>query len=340
MRAAKILYAASRYQSHLRVAAIYRELIQSRYETASTPDDADIVVLHKEPHDYPAIYERYPELAKKYVIAYCVWEATELPETYKRSVELVQEVWSCSRYSCAVFQKDHSRVIYMPHVIERDTACSGEDLAFIRDLIRHSAQNKYYLTITKLWDKRKNTDALIKTFESVARTMPGAYLIIKASPSDNIPPVHHPRVVYIARQLSQSQLNALYRLSDVYVSAHHSEGWGLPLSDAMLFRKPVVATGYSGNLEFMNLENSFLLGFTERRILSQDCFGRFTAEMRWAYPDERDLAETLVFLDKNLNTGPVNKKIRRASQDILRFRRTEVEPILHQRIAEIVRHEL
>ena len=47
---------------------------------------------------------------------------------------------------------------------------------------------------------------------------------------------------------------ALMEACDVYVSLHRSEGLGLAMAEAMLMGKPVVATGYSGNTEFMNEE--------------------------------------------------------------------------------------
>ena len=39
---------------------------------------------------------------------------------------------------------------------------------------------------------------------------------------------------------------------DCYVSLHRSEGLGLTMAEAMYFGKPVIATAYSGNLDFMN----------------------------------------------------------------------------------------
>ena len=50
------------------------------------------------------------------------------------------------------------------------------------------------------------------------------------------------------------------------ILSHH----GRELSEAMAFGNPVVATGYSGNLEFMNGENSFLVNFQESRIRSEE----------------------------------------------------------------------
>ena len=49
---------------------------------------------------------------------------------------------------------------------------------------------------------------------------------------------------------------------DAYASLHRAEGFGLTIADAMALGKPVVATGYSGNLEFMTDANGYLVPST------------------------------------------------------------------------------
>src|SRR3712207_9035191 len=52
---------------------------------------------------------------------------------------------------------------------------------------------------------------------------------------------------------------SLFAASDCYVSLHRSEGFGLTMADAMALGKPVIATGYSGNVDFMREDNSWLV---------------------------------------------------------------------------------
>src|SRR6201997_1959756 len=106
----KFWYEIHNYQSHRRVAEVYRQMLTRRYSSAESIDDADVVVLHLEPHNYESIYNRFSSLRTKYVVSYCVWEASELPEIYQRSLALVQEVWTCSNYCLAVIRKHHPRV--------------------------------------------------------------------------------------------------------------------------------------------------------------------------------------------------------------------------------------
>lgn len=123
----------------------------------------------------------------------------------------------------------------------------------------------------------------------------------------------------------------LYALADVYVSGHHSEGWGLTLSDAILCRKPVIATGYSGNLGFMRPQSSFLLSFKEDHILPEDCSGLFHSGMKWAYPDEQDLEDKLLRLYQGVRTGLACDRLEQASLDIGKFSRPAVRDRLLQR---------
>ena len=53
---------------------------------------------------------------------------------------------------------------------------------------------------------------------------------------------------------------------DCYVSLHRAEGYGLTMAEAMALGRPVIGTGYSGNLEFMTSENSVLVPYEMERI--------------------------------------------------------------------------
>ncbi len=325
--------------SHSRVAQLNRQLIRSQCEVVKKVDDADIVVLHFEPYNFASIYEKYPALRTKYVIGYCVWEASQLPDCYKDSISYVQEIWTCSRYCCDIFNQHHPRVAHIPHVIERDASCSIGDREYIRRIISFNPNILYYLFITKLWDRRKNTRGLAMSFLSQRSAMPNARLIIKGGPQDVAEDLPTNGIIYLREHLTDGQMNALYEIAGVYVSAHHSEGWGLTLSDAMVLQKPTIATGYSGNLEFMNAENSFLLDFTVNFIKPEDCFYLFREDMKWAYPSDDDLGQKLLFLYHNRESPVVRAKIQNASEDIKMFSRASVQRIVQRQIASIVDSE-
>jgi glycosyltransferase involved in cell wall biosynthesis len=271
MQTAKVCYLSSDYASLRRTADAYREIIRSKYMLVDNPTEAEVLIVHSTPCQIEAICTRHPSLRDKFVIGYCTWEASHLPDVYKNAISFADEIWTCSEYCRRVFENYHPRVVRIPHVIERQTAVPDSDHALVKRLVGFESGLVYFLSIGKICDKRKNLPVLVRAFHEVAPAMPNARLIVKILPSDSVSEELNDQTILLPLGLSDGAINALYHLSDIYVSVHHAEGWGLTLSDAMIFRRPVVATCYSGNLEFMDSRNSFLLDFTESHIRADDC---------------------------------------------------------------------
>src|SRR5437879_811731 len=207
MRQLKLWYEIHNYKSHRRVATLYKQMLSRRYAFAKAIGDADVVILHLEPHDYESIYDALPALRTKYVISYCVWEASELPAAYQRSLALVQEVWTCSNYCVAVVKKYHPQVFRIPHTIERQGLNYDIDDEIIRRLICFDRQNYYFLSIGRTLGSRKNLAGLVGLFETTASSMPNARLIVKGLPKDPILRSPDPRVIYLPLALSETQIN-------------------------------------------------------------------------------------------------------------------------------------
>ena len=92
-----------------------------------------------------------------------------------------------------------------------------------------------------------------------------------------------PDVVVLDRQFTFPEQRAFLRELDVLVSLHRSEGYGNSLLEAMGHAHPVIATGYSGNLEFMTTENSWLIPYAY--IVVPAGSDMYPEGMRWADPD-------------------------------------------------------
>ena len=93
----------------------------------------------------------------------------------------------------------------------------------------------------------------------------------------------------------------LIAMADAYVSLHRSEGLGLTMAEAMLLGKPVIATGYSGNLDFMNDRNSLLV--THKMVaVGQNC-PPYEAGLCWAEPSIDDAARLMRRLYENRDFG-------------------------------------
>ena len=92
-------------------------------------------------------------------------------------------------------------------------------------------------------------------------------------------------------------MNALFASIDSYVALHRSEGLGLGMAQAMYLGKPVIGTGYSGNLEFMNSENSLLVNYTMTEL--EEDSGPYERGTHWAAPDVEHAATLMRWVYEN-----------------------------------------
>jgi len=108
-----------------------------------------------------------------------------------------------------------------------------------------------------------------------------------------------PRISFIDEQLSYREVLSLYASSDVFVSLHRAEGLGLVLQEAMSLGKPVIATAYSGSMDFTTAENAALVDFKLIPVdaLHADYQDRYTGGgARWAEPSIASAADWMVRL--------------------------------------------
>jgi glycosyltransferase involved in cell wall biosynthesis len=76
------------------------------------------------------------------------------------------------------------------------------------------------------------------------------------------------RIIIIDKSLPYEEVISLYESCDVYVSLHRSEGLGLGLMEAMLLGKAVIATAWSGNMDFTSDTSACLVGYRFIPVLS------------------------------------------------------------------------
>jgi glycosyltransferase involved in cell wall biosynthesis len=298
----RIYYHLSHYVSHrnsgLEYVACLRSLGHEVLLDPAQADSADLAILHDGPDLYGELFAAVPALRRLRVIAYCVWEADILPTAYIEPLRLVQEIWTPSRFSQAALLPlfPHTRVL--PHIVRRLPA-SPEQIARMRERLG-PAQGPggrlcRFFSIIDAINPRKNITALLTAYALVRKGLgPRVQLSLKQYRCD-LPLPEGLGIVNISETLEEGEMAALHMLCDAYVSAHHSEGWGLGLSQAMAYGKPLIATGYSGNMEFMDPENSFPVPYSLAPV-SEDMVRRsalFTREMRWAEVDVSAFAERM-----------------------------------------------
>lgn len=294
----RIHYHLSSYVSHRLSGLEYMDcLARLGHEVSSGPElprAPDAVILHDDPLNYDALFARHPALARLRVIACCVFENERLAPAYIAPLARVGEIWTPSTFSAAGLSRHFSRVFVLPHVVRRH-APSLDDMAFARRLMRADEPACRFFSVVDAVNPRKNVQGLLRAFAALRRISPRKVLLALKQYR-----VRHdfsglPDVISIEGDLTPGQMAALYVSADAYVSAHHAEGWGLGLSEAMAFGRIVIATGYSGNMDFMDAENSLPVPYTLAPVSEEMCrrIPLFTRDMLWAEIDEAALVAAM-----------------------------------------------
>jgi glycosyltransferase involved in cell wall biosynthesis len=99
-----------------------------------------------------------------------------------------------------------------------------------------------------------------------------------------------PNIRIDTRSYPSAEVHALTAVADIVLSLHRAEGFGLVLAEAMLLGKPVVATGWSGNMEFMDPDSAATVGY---RLVPVEDARQVYRDSYWAEPDVGDAAARL-----------------------------------------------
>jgi hypothetical protein len=141
--------------------------------------------------------------------------------------------------------------------------------------------------------QRKNPQAVVEAFTRAFEPGEGPILVLKSINGRERKPRHldelvaattgRPDVYVLDGYISAEERDAMIQACDCYVSLHRSEGFGLTMAEAMAYGKPVIATAYSGNVEFMNEGSAYLVPY--RLVPIPEDWWAYAPGAEWADPD-------------------------------------------------------
>lgn len=236
---------------------------------------------------------------KTRVVGVWAWETEDFPESMHSAFDLVDEIWAVSEFVKGALINHTKKPIYVyPNQIEspRVTEKLDRNAIGIED---HTKYNLFIFDYASVFN-RKNPLGLVQAHIEAFPNQDGPVLIIKSTngnkDAENREKLrfsikNRDDILLIEHYLTRDQLTSLLNECEAYISLHRSEGYGLTMAEAMSLGKPVIATGYSGNLDFMNQENSFLVPYTLEKI-GDESFP-YLPDSKWAEPDLVKAAELL-----------------------------------------------
>lgn len=279
------------------------DLVAGKLITAHEPAfQTNIIVANGD--DFPHVRTRLPYAFwnNRRNIGCWIWETEEFPESYSDTYAL-SEIWTPSEHSAAAIRK----------VVDIPVKVISLNLDF--DELERAVPDRKKFGIPEdkvvfgfIFDcksviERKNPGGLIESFrQAFGKSNDSAVLVLKASSPEAAPEefsrlvasTEDLNVVWLTDTLSREDTLNLMKSLDVYVSLHRCEGFGLTMAEAMALGKPVIASAYSSNLDFMSEKDSFLV---RTPVIETDRdFGPYPVGTRWGEPDLIQAAEMMKLL--------------------------------------------
>jgi glycosyltransferase involved in cell wall biosynthesis/SAM-dependent methyltransferase len=217
------------------------------------------------------------------------WEVDKVPSEWLPMFGVFDEIWVYSRYVAdnLTASAAPARVVRVPlPIVEPAVEGPPPDLG-IPDKFTFLFMFDFFSTL-----KRKNPLGLIGAFKRAFSPGEGPQLLLKSFNGDYKPDrlaevqraaADHPDIHVVDRYVTGSEKDALVAACDCYVSLHRAEGFGLTLGEAMVLGKPVIATNFSGNTDFMTPRNSYLVNWSLTRV--GEGGDNYPADGHWAQPD-------------------------------------------------------
>jgi glycosyltransferase involved in cell wall biosynthesis len=271
------------------------------------------LLLHVNAPQLPAALLRLPrQLARgRMVIGHWAWELPVLPETWRPGFGFVHEIWAPSRFTATALG---AMMATLPagrrcpiRVVPYPVATTSPAPAMLgrRDFGWPDAAVVVVVCFSLASSfERKNPLGAILAFRRAFGDRTDRLLVLKLSHVG-----HYPTDMARLRQavagaanirlddrtLPRADTHALLAAADIVMSLHRSEGFGLVPAEAMLLGRPVIATNWSGNTDFMTEDSAALVN--AQLVPADDPRGVFTAPGAvWAEPDAAGAVAHLVRL--------------------------------------------
>jgi glycosyltransferase involved in cell wall biosynthesis len=288
--------------------------LQALIAATVRPIDYDTVVVHT----IPEHWLRFVEAGKR-MLGYTVWEADALPAHWPLLLNAMDAVLVPSRMNAALFARDGiaKPVHVVPHIRRHAWSAAARNDAIALRLRLRIPDDQFVFYTIGAWDPRKALGDLVATFSQTFSTEERVTLLVKTSAAVSNAaagggasvdgPVREiveaaarqtgrataNFAVIAADDISGRTIDAIHAIGDCYVSLTHGEGWGMGAFDAAALGKPVLITGWGGQLDYLGEDYPGLIRSTMTAVTGWLPHASYQLGQRWATADPEHAAQLM-----------------------------------------------
>lgn len=289
------------------------------------PIDYDTVLIHTVPEYFPALIEQERKAGRR-ILGYTVWELEQLPTHWPAILNQLDAVLVPCQWNVEVFRR--SGVSVPIHVVPH--LSQFEDITHA-DADAHSAlaarlpqavdyRQRFVFYTIGYWSNRKAPYLALEAYCKAFDANDPVLMIVKTSrnditrwqrhwrnrfrrshpsPADSVArllrrfPNPPPVAVIADESLSNEEMLALHEQGDCFVSLTRTEGWGLGAFEAARMGKPVVITGYGGQLDYLDPEFTHLIDYKLVPVYEPTWSASYKPSDLWAEPSVEQAAGQL-----------------------------------------------
>jgi glycosyltransferase involved in cell wall biosynthesis len=282
------------------------------------PIDYDTVLIHTVPEYYPGWIERERRAGRR-ILGYTVWELEHLPPHWPAILNQLDGLLLPCHWNVQVFRD--SGVTVPLHVVPHLSQFEGLDATRPDDALdgrwRERLQaagagpDALVFYAIGFWSNRKAMDRVLEAFVQAFDARDPVALVLKTSRNDitrwhrhwrngfrlrhpspaatvaqrlRAHPNPPPGVVVTDEGLSEAEMLALHRCGDCLVSLARTEGWGLGLFEAARLGKPVIASAYGGQMDYLSAQESCIVPHRMVPVHEPTWAMSYRPSDRWAEP--------------------------------------------------------
>ncbi len=235
----------------------------------------------------------------KRIIAYWAWELPSLPRDWERGLRACHRIWAPSTFvadACTHPLGPPVSVVPYPMLRVRPSSLGRAEFGLPPDCFVALSVFDVSSSIA-----RKNPLGAIAAHKAAFGDSPRHLLVLKVHNTSRAGPLWEEiaavaaasaNIRLVDRYMPEADLFALIAACDAFISLHRSEGFGFGIAEALALGRPVIATGWSGNVDYMKGPNAFAVPY--RLVPAFDPQGTYAfPDMAWAEPDLDAAAEIL-----------------------------------------------